>query len=172
MKIKHLPVAWVAVGLLFTACGKKENPPPTRLESAPAVSEKTPATEELHWLTDFEAAKAQARSEDKMLLMLFTGSDWCPPCKMLDEAVFSKPEFVQYAADHLVSLEVDFPRRKPISLERRAANGQLAGAYGVEGFPTVIVLDPGSKPLGKFGYVPGLEAKKVIEVLEKARTGK
>ncbi|MEO7724758.1 MAG: thioredoxin family protein [Chthoniobacterales bacterium] len=169
MKFKHSLVGWLSIGLLCIACGAKKSAP---VSEAPVTEQKPPADEKLHWLTDYDAAKAQARSENRMLLMLFTGSDWCPPCRALEKDLFSKPEFAQYAAKLLVLLEVDFPRRKPISAEQRAANAKVAGAYGVEGFPTVIVLAFDSKPLGKFGYVPGLTPDKVIDALEKARTEK
>ena len=161
MKPKHSVFAWLAIALLLVACGKKESVPPL-------VAEKVPEKKEVRWLTDFEVAKTEARAENKMLLMNFTGSDWCPPCMMLEKAVFAKPEFRDYAADHLVLLEVDFPRRKNLSDEQRAENTKLAQKYGIEGFPTVIVLDPSAEPLGQFGYVQGLDAKKVIEVLDKA----
>lgn len=165
MKLKHSLGAWLAVGLLAVACGEKKNVPVT--EQKPP-----PPDEELHWLTDYEAAKAAARSANKLLLINFTGSDWCPPCIALEKELFAKPAFTQYAAKHLILLEVDFPRRKPISAEQRAANGKVAGAYGIEGFPTVIVLNSDSKPLGKFGYVPGLSPDKVIDALEKAQAEK
>lgn len=162
MKFKQSLLSWLAIGLLGVACGEKE--------SAPAAEAKKPATEEkLHWLADFDAAKAQARSEKKMLLINFTGSDWCPPCIELEKELFSKPEFAHYAAKNLVLLEVDFPRRKELPAEQRAANQKLAGEYGIEGFPTIIVLNSDAKPLGKFGYVPGLGPTQVIEALEKAR---
>lgn len=164
MKLRHSFAAWLAIGLLGVACGKKK--------SAPVAEVKPPVEEKLRWMTDFDAAKARARNENKMVLMNFTGSDWCPPCKALDKELFAKPEFAQYAAKHLVLLEIDFPRRKPISAEQRAANQELAGAYGVEGFPTVIILASDWKPLGKFGYMPGLGPDQVIPVLEKARTEK
>ena len=162
MKFTSALLSCLAVGLLCVGCGEKKSVPTVETENAAAE-------EKLHWLTDFGAAKAQARSENKMLLMNFTGSDWCPPCIQLEKELFSKPEFAQYAAKSLVLLEVDFPRRKELSAEQRAANNKLAGEYGIEGFPTIIVLNSDSKPLGKFGYVPGLGPTKVIEALEKAR---
>jgi thioredoxin-related protein len=163
MKIMSVGVLCLAILFLGTACGRTESPPPTT---------PTAAAEPAQWLTDFEAAKAQAHAGNKVLLMKFTGSDWCPPCMALEKQVFSKPEFAEYAAKNLVLLELDFPRRKELPAEQRAANTKLAQEYGIEGFPTVIVLDANAKPLGQFGYVPNLTAAKVIEVLEKARVGK
>src|SRR5262245_5687193 len=49
------------------------------------------------WLDDFEKAKAQAKAENKKILLDFTGSDWCGWCKKLDAEVFSQSEFRDYA---------------------------------------------------------------------------
>lgn len=60
------------------------------------------------WTDNLEAAKAQAKKENKKILLDFTGSDWCGWCKKLDAEVFSKAEFKEYADKHLVLVEVDF----------------------------------------------------------------
>ena len=52
---------------------------------------------EAKWLTDFDAVKKQAAKENKAILMDFTGSDWCPPCKALKKNVFDKEEFSKFA---------------------------------------------------------------------------
>src|SRR6185436_2003646 len=59
------------------------------------------------------AATAQAKKEGKLLMMNFTGSDWCGWCIKLKGEVFSKPEFDEFASKHLVLLEIDFPRKTP-----------------------------------------------------------
>ena len=64
------------------------------------------------WLTDFEAAKAKAKAENKPMLLDFTGSDWCGWCVKLDKEVFSKAAFKDYADAELVLVEIDFPRNK------------------------------------------------------------
>ncbi|MEO8439214.1 MAG: thioredoxin family protein [Spartobacteria bacterium] len=163
MKFTHSLVSWLSIGLLCIACGEKKSSP---VVEAPVTEQKPPADEELHWLTDYEAAKAQARSENKMLLMLFTGSDWCPPCIMLHRQVFSQPEFADYAAKNLVLLEVDFPRTKELSAEQKTANEKLANRFGIYGFPTVVVLDQSGKKLGDLGYMPG-GPKEFIAALKK-----
>ena len=87
---------------------------------------------------------------------------------MLERQVFSQPEFKDYAAQHLVLLEVDFPRMKELSREQRAANAQLAERYGIEGFPTIVLLDSTGKEIGELGYMPG-GPKPFIAAVEELR---
>lgn len=112
-------------------------------------------TEAAPWLTDFAAARATAKAEGKMVLLNFTGSDWCPWCIRLRNEVFAKPEFEAYANENLVLVEVDFPRRKVLSVPQRQANDKLATALNVTGYPTIIILDSEGQPLAKLGYMAG-----------------
>jgi protein disulfide-isomerase len=107
------------------------------------------------WSTDHEKALAQAKSEKKLVLMDFTGSDWCIWCKKLNQEVFSKPKFKDYAKDNLVLLELDFPRGKQQSKELKEQNEKLSKEYHIEGFPTVIVLNSEGKKVGELGYEEG-----------------
>lgn len=107
------------------------------------------------WLTDFKQAKERAKTDKRLILVDFTGSDWCGWCIKLDREVFSKPEFKDYADKNLVLLEVDFPRRKELSATQKAHNLELAEQYGVQGFPTIIVLNGDGKKVGELGYMPG-----------------
>ena len=125
-----------------------------RLQSAPSPAEEKAAAE-LNWLTDFNAAKERARAEKKLVLINFTGSDWCPPCMRLRKEVFSQPEFASYAKENLVLLEADFPRRKQLPAAQQAANESLARQFGIESFPTIVMLNPEGKELGRIGYTPG-----------------
>jgi thioredoxin-related protein len=126
------------------------------------------ARAELTWLTDYKKAQDEARANNKLVLLDFTGSDWCGWCIRLDKEVFSKPEFKDYAGKNLVLVEVDFPRRRPLSLETRKQNEELAGRYGIQGFPTIIVLNGDGKKVGELGYMPGGPDAFIAE-LEKLR---
>lgn len=108
-----------------------------------------------NWLTELKAAQDQARTENKLILVNFTGSDWCGWCIKLKNEVFTKPEFDAFASDNLVLLEIDFPRQKPMPAATRKANGALADKYKVNGYPTLHVLDADGKSLGHLGYLPG-----------------
>lgn len=107
------------------------------------------------WTTDCNAALAQAKAEHKMALLDFTGSDWCPWCMRLDREVFAQPEFKQFAAGHLVLVDLDFPRLTPQPADLQRRNEQLREKYGVRAFPTVIVLDGDGRKIGELGYEPG-----------------
>jgi protein disulfide-isomerase len=122
----------------------------------------------LEWMTDLPKALAKAKAEDKHVLLNFTGSDWCGWCIRLHKEVFSKPEFAEYANKNLVLVEVDFPNRKKQSAELKKANNALQEKYGIEGYPTIVILNKEGKLTGKTGYVPG-GPKPFIASVEKAK---
>jgi protein disulfide-isomerase len=107
------------------------------------------------WGDNYEKAIAQAKAEKKMVVLDFTGSDWCSWCIKLDKEVFSKDEFKAYAKDNLVLMEVDFPQTKPQSPELKAQNAKLQKKHGILGYPTIIVLNSEGKKVGQLGYEEG-----------------
>jgi thioredoxin-related protein len=121
------------------------------------------------WLTSVPDAKAQAQKENKLVLLDFTGSDWCGWCKKLDAETFSKSEFAAYAKKNLVLVEVDFPRSKPQSAELKAANKALQEKYKVDGYPTLVALKPdGTVVWQQVGYLEGGPSA-MIAKLDEAR---
>ena len=121
------------------------------------------------WLTDLPKAQAKAKAEKKLVLLDFTGSDWCPACKMLERDVFSKKDFLNYAKTNLVLVLVDFPADKPQSQAQKDANSALAKQNQIEGYPTIIVMNAEQKVLWKqLGY-GGDGVKAFIAELEKAK---
>ncbi|MEM7247416.1 MAG: thioredoxin family protein [Acidobacteriota bacterium] len=131
---------------------------PVKAEPVKVTTGHSPAggtATEAHWLHDPEKAKQLAKAENKDILLLFTGSDWCPPCKRLEREVFKKPEFAQYASEKLVLVELDFPRRKQLPLEDRKRNDLWKRHYGVSSFPTVLMTDTDLRAYAKTGFRAG-----------------
>ncbi len=140
---------------------------------------------EANWLTSFQKAKEVAAKENKPIFMLFTGSTWCPPCKTLGKNLFSQKEFIEYANEKLVLLEVDFPdhaaieewnknKRFPARVKMSGAqfmqNTELATQFKVEGFPTILLLDKEGKVIGNSDYSEFAQAKtpaNYLKVLDK-----
>jgi len=157
--------------------------PTSPLASAPqVVTEAAPVTAAAPaptavpagWLTDLSAAQALAKSSNRPILAVFSGSDWCKPCIMYEQEVFAKPEFAAYAKDKLVLAHFDFPRQKrnqPTAAQLKL-NEAAAAQLNREGdFPLAVIIAPDGKVLAKTGYITGgpvaFEAylKKVVPTL-------
>ncbi len=112
------------------------------------------------WSEDFDAAKAKAAAEKKHVLLDFTGSDWCGYCIKMDKDVFAKPDFQEFGAKNLVLVELDFPRGKSLSAKVKAQNESLERQFRVEGYPTLVLLDPQGKEVKRWvGYDAALVDK-------------
>lgn len=108
------------------------------------------------WTTSAPAALAQAKKDHKLVLLDFTGSDWCPPCKRLEAEILSQPRFLDYAKTNLVLVQVDFPAQKKQSAALREANNELQEKYNVQGYPTLLLLKPdGTVIWNHVGYLEG-----------------
>jgi protein disulfide-isomerase len=164
---RFLLVAAVAAGLLAVSCSKQEA---EAAADKKAADKKPSLSAKPGWLTNLDEAQQQAKAKQKLLLMDFTGSDWCGWCIMLDKEVFSKPEFKAYAKNNLVLLEVDFPKMKKLPTETSAQNERLAQQFRIQAFPTVVVMDSNGKPIGALGYMRGGPEVFIAE-LEKLRKG-
>jgi protein disulfide-isomerase len=110
---------------------------------------------ELNWLTDLPSAQAKAKAENKIVLLDFTGSDWCGWCIKFKKEALDTAEFRDYAAKNLVLMELDFPNKKAQSEELKKANQSLLKKYKVDGFPVFVVL---SKDGAEIGRQDGYEA--------------
>ena len=119
------------------------------------------------WTDDFEAAKKQAAAEGKLLLVDFSGSDWCGWCMKLDREVFAKPEFLKGVKKDFVLVMIDSPNNKSL-LSAKAAqqNPELRRQYKISGYPTVLILDAEGEVLERTGYREGGPKKYVKYLLD------
>jgi thioredoxin-related protein len=128
------------------------------------------------WGHDWEAAKAESKKTGRPILINLTGSDWCGWCIKLEKKVFSTETFKNYAAENLILMEADFPRKKEQPAEVKEQNEKLRKEYLAGGYPTVWLLDHEGKKLsddlGEFGDDPGKWVAKLKELVAAAKTGK
>jgi protein disulfide-isomerase len=117
---------------------------------------------EIEWHTDVNKAVNISVETGKPLFFFFTGSDWCGWCKRLVKEVFIKEEFKAWAAKNAILVELDFPRRTPISDDLKKQNRELGNMFGVRGYPTGWLVTPSIvdgkvnfNKLGSQGYVAG-----------------
>ena len=107
------------------------------------------------WFDDYEAAREMAQRENKPMLLLFTGSDWCGFCIRLRRTVLDKPEFRSFAYRHLVLVYIDSPRRVRLPRGLVAQNRMLREKFGAGGgVPNTLVVTPDERIIGRIGGCP------------------
>jgi thioredoxin-related protein len=122
------------------------------------------------WTVDFAAAKAAAAKDGKDLFLEFTGSDWCPPCKMLKAKIFDTDAFKADAPKGFILVKLDYPRDKSHQTEGEIAqNKELQKHYEIAGFPTVILADATGRPYAKTVGFPGVGIDEYMKKLAELR---
>ncbi len=173
----RLPIFFLAIAIaLVIAAHRNEAKTAAQKETPPTQLAPAPNSPIGTWTTDYKRAQEEAKASHKLLLLDFTGSDWCGFCIQLDKAILAQPQFKDYASKNLVLVEIDFPRRggsrwnaQPAELKKQ--NEQLAERYQVEGFPTLVVLNGEGKTVWRYDglYQGGIAA--FLAELDKARKG-
>lgn len=126
------------------------------------------ASDDNQWLEDPDKAIKTAAKDKKDLLLLFTGSDWCPPCKKLESEVFMDEDFYAEAEGHFVFVKFDFLKNSPLREEVKLKNEKWSKKFGVDSFPTIVLVDPNLKPYAFAGYEEG-GAANFLGMLEESR---
>lgn len=134
----------------------------------------------LEWHTDFNKANELSKETGKPIFAFFTGSDWCGWCKRLQANVFSKADFITWANEKVILLELDFPRRTQLPDSLKEQNQQLAGVFQVRGYPTCWLFETSKNEetnqiniiaYGSLGYPSGAVAgKEEVKFIETANT--
>ena len=117
----------------------------------------------------FNDALKKATAEEKPIMLVFAGSDWCAPCIKLEKEIFQSALF-EAEKKNWVLYKADFLKKSKLPAEVKKENGQLADQYNQEGyFPLVVVLNSTGKVLGKLSYskdTPAAYIKKLREFIQ------
>lgn len=107
------------------------------------------------WQVSYSEALSCAKDQNKPIILVFSGSDWCAPCIKLDKEIWRSTEFKSYAKENYILYKADFPRKKSNKLDQRleTQNKALAESFNPKGhFPLVVVLSKSEKVLGQTVY--------------------
>ncbi len=160
-------VPLVVTGILLTLLVSNngcEAPTPAKTDSSKSgtrnlsfseIVSATAAKTKDGWHQSFGDAVAEAKSSGRPLLIDFTGSDWCHWCIKLDQEVFEKSEFKEWAEKNVVLLKLDFPQSMKLEKDLVEQNDALQQVFAIRGYPTVIFADASGKLLGRYGYDKG-----------------
>lgn len=127
--------------------------------------------EQSKWLTNYDSALKKASKEQKNILVFFTGSDWCAPCKMLKKDLFETDDF-KTVSEEYVLLYIDIPMNKSILSEKQLQhNKELNSKLNRKGaVPLLKILNPKGKELDQYsGYSMNGEIKYHLDLLKKYR---
>ncbi|RFN58372.1 thioredoxin family protein [Marixanthomonas ophiurae] len=116
----------------------------------------------LNWHTNLEEAQTLSQVDNKPILIYFTGSDWCAPCKKLKEDFFESPKF-KHKAEDLVLVVIDYPRRVDLlSQEQLDYNKTVIAKYNKQQtFPKLVMLNSEGREMGRIsGYSPSRDTSK------------
>ena len=153
---------------IIVGTGCNQNQDAFRVDSEGSEAPTPDPRAEKLWGHDLTKAQTHAKGAGKLVLLDFTGSDWCPPCMALHDFVLTQTEFLDFAENHLELVELDFPKSKSIDKELAERNAKLAEKYNVDGFPTIIVLDTAGKMVHRDVGYSGKNAKAYTVALAKA----
>ncbi len=143
-------LATLLVAVLLAGCGPAGN----------AQADESDAAD--IWMADFDAALEKSAEEDKYTLVNISGLSWCGWCVALEREVFSQPAFIDYAKENLVTVLLDFNRRgQAVNEEFSSQHEALLRRFGVQGFPTVLILNPEGTVIERDGYQRGGAARYV-----------
>jgi thioredoxin-related protein len=120
-----------------------------------------------NWRSSLEEAKIEATKENKQILLVFSGSDWCAPCMKLEKNIWQSEVFKNEADEKYILIKADFPKKKAnqLSAELSENNKKLAEKYNKEGnFPLVVLLDKNGKVKGMTGF-KNVSAEQYVKLL-------
>lgn len=126
----------------------------------------------LKWHTNFHEILSLAKAQNKPVLLFFHGSDLCPPCKRMQKEIFANPEFIDFASDKILFLDVDFPYKNKLSEDQFKHNNNLKKRYGLpeeftQGFPQVVIVNQNDKVLYQEKGYNGEGSEKLTAIIKK-----
>jgi uncharacterized protein YyaL (SSP411 family) len=122
------------------------------------------------WEPNFEKALQVAREKNELVLLNFSGSDWCGPCMRMRKEIFDNAIFLAMADTSLIMVNADFPRNKKNQLDKKlkAQNEALAERYNPEGkFPFTLLLNPRGEVVKTWDGLPKETASQFSAAVKK-----
>lgn len=122
------------------------------------------------WEPDFEVAKKTAKEKNELILLNFSGSDWCGPCIRMHKEIFEDANFLKMAGSNLVMVNADFPRskKKQLLASVKKQNESLAERYNPRGsFPFTVLIDTNGKVIKQWEGLPNQTAEAFTAELKK-----
>lgn len=112
------------------------------------------SAQDVVWHDNYEAGAAQAKEEDKDLLLVFTGTDWIEICEEFNREILTQEDFMETVSKEFALVKLEYPENNRLPREEATRKQFLRDAYQVRGFPTVVLTTAEGRPFGFNGYQP------------------
>ena len=149
----------IALSAIFFVAAYSGQPAQTQAQEKFLIeSEVIPSpADTIGWVQSFDDAVALSETSGKPIMLVFSGSDWCSYCQLIEHEVFRTPEFETWSNDNVIKVMVDFPQYASQSAEVALQNHNLKQRFAgsLKGYPTVLMIDPSGSVIGRTGYVAG-----------------
>lgn len=133
------------------------NPSQSTVQSTPAG--------QINWLNSYSDAVSSSQSTSKPIVILFTGTSWCPACMKLERDVIANPEFIRAVGDKFVFLKAEFPDYSERAIKASPFK-PLMDQYGVNQYPTMVVINANGQKLATVNYRNGAARSYADELLQ------
>ncbi|MFI0435239.1 MAG: thioredoxin family protein [Parachlamydiaceae bacterium] len=125
---------------------------------------------QINWQSNYSDAVSMSQSSSKPIVILFTGTNWCPACMRLEKTVLNHPEFTQAVSQKFVFLKAEFNDYSEAGM-MTSPYKPLLDRYGVNAFPTIVVINPNGQLLYTVNYRDGGPQLYAQELLQKLNQG-
>jgi len=95
------------------------------------------SAQDVKWRHDYAAARKEAAEAGRPLVLKFS-TDWCGPCRKLEATTLRDPKIVAALNERFVPVKLDGDKEHDLMAE-----------FKVTGFPTVLVVTPEGKVVGR-----------------------
>lgn len=116
------------------------------------------------WSKKLDAALKDAKEYDLPVMVLFTGTSWCPYCVKLENEVLSKSEFKRLAGGKMLAVKYECPTPGGYTPEGK----KKAQQFKIKGVPHYVILNKDGKVIGDGGYHKGITPKELVEKISQA----
>ncbi len=163
---------FIAGVLLASGCekaGETVASGPPSSESLGRGSSETPEPRaKTGWYHDWNKGIEAARAEKKPILVDFYAS-WCHWCRKMDETTFAAPPIKELFASDWITIKVNTEDRvrEGTFQDKTFTYQQLAGAFGVQGLPSILFIDKDGEPVTIIpGFMSEAKLKIVLEYMK------
>ncbi len=134
---KKNSVSTSETSLSALATAPESTPETPTVQSLDSTTHETPPVTQCYWFTDWNAARNASQALDRPLLIHFS-TEYCGPCKRMEETVLTQETIQMFASSYFVLLKIE-GHKDPATCQR----------FGVSAFPSDFIVSAKGEVLAR-----------------------